>query len=563
MPHGSSGKAVIYARFSTDRQDARSIDDQERRCREYASRNNLEVIQLFADEALSGSHTERPQLQALLTQAQSRHRPFTVVLIDDLSRLSRDLFDLGRMIFQEFQALGIQVIDVMTGTSSDAPIARQMFAAMGMSNDFFLQMVKAETHRGLEGRAIAGFSTGGRTFGYSTIPEPNPQDPLHPRAVPVINEQEADIVRKIFEWYAKGESLNGIAAKLNSLNVTATYDKHPRKTLGKGWGHQTIKGILRNERYIGVITWNKRKNVRVPGKRNPRAIPRPKSEWRTLEVPQLAIVSQELWNQVQARNRKSIKGGRPVTATKQLYLTSGLLKCGVCGNSMGIVGSTTKKGKRYSSFGCLTHHARGNAICPNTHTVSDRKITQAVIEALKTTLNEPGLIDRLVKQTQANLKRQQPQDPSKALKAELLQAQLKVRNLTEAIGKMGFSSALAKSLKDGEALVKQLEDQLKVTRLPTTPDIVANPSDIKEAVTNLFETLERSIPEANALLTRHVKSVTLTPEIAATGAKIYRMKSDLNLVGLKPDRAVIENLHHRAPDTVGNLVVVKLDAVIR
>jgi len=105
---------TIYARYSTDRQDARSIDDQMRRCREYAARHGMTVVNTFADEALSGAHTERPQFQALLQQASDgRRRSFSAVLIDDLSRLFRDLWDMGRTVFQDLATLGIPVIDVM------------------------------------------------------------------------------------------------------------------------------------------------------------------------------------------------------------------------------------------------------------------------------------------------------------------------------------------------------------------------------------------------------------------------------------------------------------------
>jgi DNA invertase Pin-like site-specific DNA recombinase len=215
---------TIYARYSTDRQDARSIDDQVRRCREYAARHGMTVVSTFADEALSGAHTERPQLQQLLQQAgDGRRRSFSAVLIYDLSRPSRDLWDMGRIVFQDLATLGIPVIDVMTQTSNDAPHARRLFASLGMGNDQFLQMVKAETHRGLEGRALAGFWTGGRVYGYSTMPEENPQDPEHPRArpIPIIDEQEGEIVRRIFKLFSDGESTKAIAALLNQEGVPA------------------------------------------------------------------------------------------------------------------------------------------------------------------------------------------------------------------------------------------------------------------------------------------------------------------------------------------------------
>jgi DNA invertase Pin-like site-specific DNA recombinase len=82
---------VVYSRYSTDRQDARSIDDQVRSCRQFAVARGYEIVGEYADAAISGAHTERQNLQRLL--ADARRGAFRHVLVDDLSRLSRDLGD--------------------------------------------------------------------------------------------------------------------------------------------------------------------------------------------------------------------------------------------------------------------------------------------------------------------------------------------------------------------------------------------------------------------------------------------------------------------------------------
>src|SRR5918996_1679597 len=125
--------AVIYARFSTDRQDARSIDDQVRRCREYAARSGNKVVDVFSDAAVSGSHIERDGLQRLLTAARSKR--FNAVLVDDLSRLSRDLWDMGQIVFRDLAALDVRVIDVTTGVASTDASARTMFGVQGLVSD--------------------------------------------------------------------------------------------------------------------------------------------------------------------------------------------------------------------------------------------------------------------------------------------------------------------------------------------------------------------------------------------------------------------------------------------
>jgi len=65
----------------------------------------------------------------------------------------------------DLASVGVRVVDCTTGMASDSAGARLTFGALALVNDTFLQLAKTETHRGLEGRALAGFWTGGRVFG--------------------------------------------------------------------------------------------------------------------------------------------------------------------------------------------------------------------------------------------------------------------------------------------------------------------------------------------------------------------------------------------------------------
>ena len=131
--------AAIYARYSTDRQDARSIDDQVRRCSEFAKARGYSAGATFSDAAISGSHLDRAGMQALLAEAKRRGgSPFSAVLVDDLSRLSRDLGNTWRVVFEDLAAAGVRVIDCTTGMASDGAGARLTFGAMALVNDTFL-----------------------------------------------------------------------------------------------------------------------------------------------------------------------------------------------------------------------------------------------------------------------------------------------------------------------------------------------------------------------------------------------------------------------------------------
>src|SRR5258706_817297 len=142
---------------------------------------------------------ERANMQRML--AASRQRcggPFRAVLVDDLSRLSRDLGNTWQIVFHDLASTDVKVIDVTTGLSSDGAGARLTFGAMALVNDTFLQLVRTETHRGLEGPVLGGFWLVGRCYGYRTIQEENPPDPEHPRKRSVVDESEAELVLRVF-----------------------------------------------------------------------------------------------------------------------------------------------------------------------------------------------------------------------------------------------------------------------------------------------------------------------------------------------------------------------------
>src|SRR5437870_3960643 len=105
-------RAALYARYSTDKQDARSIEDQLRRCREFARSQEFAVADAYEDAAMSGASRERPALKRLL--ADAKRKRFDVVIVDDLSRLSRDLGNTWNIVFGDLASAHVAVIDATT-----------------------------------------------------------------------------------------------------------------------------------------------------------------------------------------------------------------------------------------------------------------------------------------------------------------------------------------------------------------------------------------------------------------------------------------------------------------
>src|SRR5215471_9063518 len=280
-------RCAIYARYSSDQQSPLSINDQVRKCREYAQQQGWSVLDAhtYTDAEISGAGTDRPGLQALLRTAQRRPRAFDVLLIDDTSRLSRRQADQANIIDQ-LRFAGFRLVAVSQGIDTASEQADVLMTVHALVDSLYIKELAKKTHRGLEGCVLRGLHPGGRCYGYSN-------EPGSEGVRLTIHEAEAATVRRIFELSASGLSLKKIAAKLNADGVAS-----PRRSNGlrpQTWCPTGIRAMLRNELYVGKMVWNRRKWVKRPGtnKRIPQE--RPRAEWKTIERPELRIIETDLW----------------------------------------------------------------------------------------------------------------------------------------------------------------------------------------------------------------------------------------------------------------------------
>jgi DNA invertase Pin-like site-specific DNA recombinase len=265
-------RAAIYARFSTDLQDERSIADQVGLCRDYAKHHDYTVVKVYDDASASGASIHgRPGIQQLLADAE--RRAFEILLTETMSRISRDEGDRA-VIRKRLKFFGVSIATPTEGVVT--PLVDGIRAVIDSQQ---LEDLKHHTRRGMRGRIQEGRSAGGRTYGYSVLPpEPDGHGGFK-RGGRIINEAEAEIVRRVFSEYAGGATPRDIAKRLNADNVSP-----PR---GRAWNASTINGntlrgngLLLNELYVGRL---------LTGKRVIR--PNPKESWVIQEVPGLATES--------------------------------------------------------------------------------------------------------------------------------------------------------------------------------------------------------------------------------------------------------------------------------
>jgi hypothetical protein len=192
-----------------------------------------------------------------------------------------------------------------------------------------------------------------------------------------------------------GYSYTRIAKTLNREGIQSPMP--PRKGKVRGGCPSAIRELLLNEKYRGFLVWNRTKTIRNRETGRSEQRPRPQSEWIRIEVPEMRIVSEELWNAAREQNRRArekhgprVLGGMNRTEASRCYLFSGLMECGLCGRNI-----TITSGKApYSRYGCPNHRSRG--LCDNEVTILQTKLEEQLISALVKNLLRPELQDELL-----------------------------------------------------------------------------------------------------------------------------------------------------------------------
>jgi DNA invertase Pin-like site-specific DNA recombinase len=444
-------RVAIYARFSSDLQDARSIGDQVAICCDYAQRQGYTVVRVYEDAAASGSSLRgRAGITRLLADAEAK--TFQVLIAESMSRIGRDQEDRA-YVRKRLNFFGILIETPSEGTVT--PLIDGVRAALDSE---YLEDLKRHTRRGMTGRIRDGLSAGGLTYGYA---------PAGKKGERLIVEHEAAVVRRIFEEYAAGRSPRAIAEGLNADDV-----RPPR---GRDWQASTINGnsvrgsgILMNALYDGRLIWNRVSMHKDPDTGRRVSRPNPETEWIIKAVPHLRIVEGKLFAEVQAI--KTARGKqRPEKAHRPKHLLAGLLRCGCCGSAMAVNNVKTDSRRIY----CGRRKEGGR--CANGKTYRLERIESRVVTALKSHLADPRAIERYLVTYQAERKRLAKEGAGKraALERTLAQAKREIERVVDAIAMGTISDEDARKRlveprrrrEAAEAELAALTPPLKVTEL--------------------------------------------------------------------------------------------------
>jgi site-specific DNA recombinase len=303
----TGARCLIYARVSSEDQiEQYGIPLQLRACRESAARFGYQVLEEIVDEGISGATMDRPGLQRM--RALVRERAAEVVLAYDVDRISRELVHL-LILKPEIERHAR--LEFVLAKFEDSPTGRMFFGIRGVIAQYDREHLLERTLRGRREKARAGHIVGGRIpYGYSYLGRAAGE-----RGRYVINQEQAEVVRQIFDWAGQGASIREIARRLNASGTAPSRAER--------WGKSSVARILASELYAGLAHYNRRKRDGTVLRM------RPESDWIALAVP--AIVDRASWLRVAARlqENRRMQIGRP----SRRYLLRGLLYC-ACGKRM-------------------------------------------------------------------------------------------------------------------------------------------------------------------------------------------------------------------------------------
>jgi DNA invertase Pin-like site-specific DNA recombinase len=396
--------AFAYGRYSTETQDENtSMENQMLACNNYAKANGLEIVTQYCDNAVSGSLPieQRPTGRKMINAIEKGEKNVKAIVIYVPDRASRDWVNAG--LFRKFlKRKGIEChftnLGLVSGVTELLVGFMDMFAEQELLTITDRLMKGKRNTVALHKRMVLAVYS----YGYTKIGK-GKTSRLE------INIEQSKLVREIFELYVyKNRSQMAIADYLNSLDVPTFTGMIPSQCPnGKAWFSHSINQILGNPIYKGVYTYGKSEFRIDPKTGKKKQYDLPPEQWIYLDVPDLAIISNELWEQAQIRSEKNKINTRWTSRNRGKFLLTGFIVCPHCTRK---IGGFAKKSflkrkqqlKETYSYGCRNHVCTAYG-----RTIEQYKLDGLVWNWLKKQINDEQIlvdgINRLFKIKQDRL----------------------------------------------------------------------------------------------------------------------------------------------------------------
>lgn len=465
-----SFRVGLYMRLSRedgDKEESSSVTNQREMLKRYVSeQENFFIVKEYVDDGYTGTNFDRPGFKQMIEDIEAGI--IDTVITKDLSRLGRERLGVGHyteIYFPEHNVRYIALLDnidtyIDSGMNDMAPFK-------GVINDMYVRDISKKIRSSLIERKKAGNFLG-VTAPYGYQKDPNNKFHL------IINEKEAEVVKRVFRLYLEGNGLTRIAQILTKDGIPVPGEsrdigKTRRTALYSSWKQTTIRRILDNRVYLGELVQFKRRKINYKSKRR---ITVPEEERYICKGTHEAIIDEEDFNTIQniLKKNKSFKG------TRHDYLFKGLLYCAECGARLNITYSNYAL-KRYGEYRyttiCYSYSRLYSDICTR-HSNSIPELEEVLIKHIKEVcsryINE-NLQDELIsmakKQKQFELKQITNEKKLETLEQKISDIGLYIKNLymdkvKGVVSENDYVSLVADFTKDRDNLIKEKEELIKI-----------------------------------------------------------------------------------------------------
>ena len=364
---------AIYTRKSTSEgldQEFTTLDAQREAAENYiASQKSEGLVPLqeqYNDGGFTGANLERPALQKILSDI--KERKIDCVVVYKVDRLSRSLMDFAQLL-RFFEKHDVTFVSVTQNFNTNSSMGRLTLNVLLSFAQFEREIISERTKDKMGAARKRGQWLGGRPpIGYDL-------DKENKRIV--INEEEAKLVREIFNLYIKGNSLLQVTIIINDKGHKTKYLTYKTGTVfgGKKFGVTHIQWIIRNVTYIGKVSY----------------------EGQIYDGQNEAIIDANTFKEAQEKLKLNRRERRATKNKECTGLLSKLLHCKTCDTLMFHTYTLKNSSRKYRYYLCSNAQKRGYNSCP-TKSINAQAIEDVVINYLKTMLSNKDISDHPHKQ---------------------------------------------------------------------------------------------------------------------------------------------------------------------
>ncbi|MCC8125903.1 MAG: recombinase family protein [Clostridiales bacterium] len=438
------GDYVRLSREDGDKLESDSIHNQKELIADYHQKHpELKYVKEYVDDGFSGTDFDRPGFKRMMDDAGKGK--INCIIVKDLSRLGRNYIETGRYLERIFPSMGVRFIainDHYDSAEENGDSDQIIIPFKNLINDAYCRDISIKIRSQLDvkrknGQFIGSFA------GYGYLKDPQDKNHL------VVDEYAANIVRLIFKWKLDGMSSQHIAAQLDEMGALPpleykrmcglNFNSGFRAGKNPKWSVVSVNRIMRNELYTGVMVQGKRKKITYKLKESHAVDER---DWIKVPGTHDAIIPRPVFDQVQKLLELDT---RTSPDEDTVYLFSGFLQCGSCGQNM-VKRCSCKGGKKYHYYHCSTYK---NGDGCSSHLISESRLTQAVLAAVQ---NQVALLMDAEKMIAAVGQNAQEDYSVKAVDTQLMKLEEEVNRYQD------LKTHLYEDMKDGVISREEFKD---------------------------------------------------------------------------------------------------------